>query len=139
MAFTALNILPLVAVLSVLGNKLDKTAALVSAIFSGACLALLSLFIQSGAPFHQFNHTAGGGSPFSLVSKFWPEMAFCRFRGPLAGCLHHSGEQSVWIDWTDSIMAARLGVADRPYFNSGDASPHQLRFHQVDPGAVSPL
>ncbi len=43
MAFTALNILPLVAVLSVLGNKLDKTAALVSAIFSGACLALLSL------------------------------------------------------------------------------------------------
>jgi uncharacterized membrane protein YkvI len=42
-AFTALNILPLVAVLSVMGAKLDKGAAVVSSVSSGICLAFLSL------------------------------------------------------------------------------------------------
>ncbi|MDQ0339292.1 putative membrane protein YkvI [Caldalkalibacillus uzonensis] len=72
-AFTALNILPLIAVLSAIGSKVNKEEIAVSCVGSGICLALISLLYNQSLLFVSQEVMLYDVPLFAILQNFPPE------------------------------------------------------------------
>ncbi|GGK35486.1 hypothetical protein GCM10010965_30570 [Caldalkalibacillus thermarum] len=72
-AFTALNILPLVAVLSAIGSKVEKAEIAISCVVSGTCLSLMSILYNQSLLFVSHEIMLYDVPLFAILQNFPPQ------------------------------------------------------------------